>query len=96
MAGLTLTALLLSVTELPPTGDYATGVVLADLYDQDGGGELYRVVLSDDAAEALAAATPPCGVVVELTARPLDLAALTDGKTRGKAYRFRGVAARIK
>lgn len=95
MASLTLRGLLLRApTELPARGDFTTPMHLVGLLDEEAG-DVFHLVASDEAAAALAGAETPCPVTVELRARQLDLASLTSGSTKGKAYRLRVVAAKV-
>jgi len=95
MPSLTLRGLLLRApTELPPRGDFTTPMLLLSILDEEAGA-VYQLVASDEAAAALAEVETPCPVSAELSARQLDLRSLTNGETKGKAYRLRVVAAKV-
>lgn len=56
-------------------------------------GDVFQILATDEAADALAAAKTPCQVTVDLRASVVRLADLTQGAVKGRAYRLRAISA---
>lgn len=82
--------LAVKLQELPPRGDFTGPAQLVTLVDDDAG-EVFALMATDEAAATLAGRELPCRVRAELRVSAQDLAYLTNGTRRGKAYRLRVV-----
>ena len=95
MSSLTLTGLLTRLpVELPPRGEFTQPAKLLSILDEESG-EVFQVLGSEAAAEALGGVETPCHVSVGLRASLVRLADVSNGATKGRAYRLRAVSAEV-
>lgn len=85
-----LSGLMLTLPEeLPPSGGFTTPTHLVSVFSEDDG-EVFKLIASDEAVAVLAtASSTPCPVVLDLRARALSLAEVTNGARKGRAYKLR-------
>ncbi len=92
---LALHGLLLKTPEqLPPSGGFTTGTWLLTILEEEAG-EVFRLTATDEAAEAMAKADTPCRAVFTVRPRSVSLSQLTNGSTKGTAFKLRVLTAHL-